>query len=196
MKDIFDMQMQLNICTLSNIGLDFQEIMADPEKKYSWIENYRKALSAEFAEWVREIMENGLETGNAKIEVVDILHFLVSLSQIVGIDHDEAMSVSAKGRTATTVAQVIIQSFLALDELQNSVKWKWWAKGGGFNPDRAINAVRALWHSFYVLCALCGMDDDKIKETYLEKNRVNFMRQARGYNEDTKAEANNEGIHA
>ncbi len=193
MKDIFEMQMKLNECTLGNIGMDFHEITADPEKKYSWVENYRKALSAELAEWAREVMEHGQETRNAKIEVVDTLHFLVSLSQLVGIDHDEARDRAANTQ-GTTFPQVIIQSFLALDELQNSIKWKWWAKGGGFNQHKARNAVLALWHSFHCLCALCAMDEKTVKKIYLEKNRVNFMRQAQGYNEDTKAEEDDEGI--
>ncbi|NTW36883.1 MAG: hypothetical protein HGB17_12280, partial [Syntrophobacteraceae bacterium] len=83
MQEIFDLQRRLNVYTLKNIGLDFEEIFSDSEQKPVWIENYRKALSAELAELVREVEENGFETHNGKVEIVDMLHFLVSLSHLV-----------------------------------------------------------------------------------------------------------------
>jgi len=38
-------------------------------------QNYRKALSAELAELVREVEEHGIGTQNGKVEIVDMLHF-------------------------------------------------------------------------------------------------------------------------
>ncbi len=89
-----------------------------------------------------------------------------------------------------------IRAFLALDELQNSLKWKWWAKGGGFKPEKAKSAVLALWDSMALTCALFGLGFDELKRIYVEKNRVNFLRQNQNYNEDTKTEADNLAIRA
>lgn len=193
MKEIFRMQMKLNERTLSNIGLDFRQIVADEEKKCIWLENYRKALSAELAELVREVQDHGPGSRNGKIEVVDILHFLVSLSQILDITHEEALHLSGDSGPPS-FSPVVIQSFLALDELQNSVKWKWWAKGGGFKPEKARKALKDLWSCFHSLCTLLEVNGDTLKRIYMEKNEVNFRRQENGYDEDRKTEADNDSI--
>jgi hypothetical protein len=188
MKDLFAMQWRLNEYTLNNIGLDYAATVADPELKVVWLENYRKALSAELAELVRDVQEHGIGTKNGMVEVVDILHFLLSLSHIVGIDHDDVSIGSANGDSFEGCA---LSAFLALDALQNSVKWKWWAKGGGFKQDQARHGVLQLWKRFEELCALFSMDFDTVKRVYLAKNELNFRRQDQQYNEDTKTEADN-----
>ncbi len=193
MREIFEMQWRLNIRTLGNIGKDFIKTINDPDQKPVWIENYRKALSAELAELIRETKEHGAGTSNGKIEIVDMLHFLVSLSHIVGVGPDEtpALSVPQNGMSFDECA---VETFLALDDLQNSVKWKWWAKGGGFKPEKARAAVLALWDSLAITCGIFGLGFDELKRIYVEKNRVNFERQDRNYNEDTKTEADNLAI--
>lgn len=195
MREIFDLQWRLNIHTLANIGKDFATTIADPEQKLVWIENYRKALSAELAELIREVREGGIGTRNGKIEIIDMLHFLVSLSHIIGIRPDEtpAFDLPPDGANFDGCA---IKAFLALDELQNSLKWKWWAKGGGFKPERAREAVVGLWNALAETCSVFGLSFDDMKRIYVEKNRVNFERQNRSYNEDTKTEEDNLSIRA
>ncbi len=193
MREIFEMQQRLNIHTLANIGKDFDRTMADPDQKPVWIENYRKALSAELAELIREVSENGIGSGNGKIEVIDIMHFLVSLSQIVGVLPEETPEFRAPENGAT-FQDCAIRTFLALDELQNSVKWKWWAKGGGFKEEKAREAVLELWNAFALTCGVFGLGFEEVKGIYVQKNRVNFQRQDRNYNEDTKTEADNLSI--
>lgn len=193
MREIFDLQWQLNLHTLANIGKDFESTMHDPDEKLVWIENYRKALSAELAELIREVREFGIGTQNGKIEIIDILHFLISLSQIVGVQPEETprFALSQNGASFDSCA---IKAFLALDELQNSLKWKWWAKGGGFKPERARNAILEIWDAVDKICALFGMGFEELKHIYIAKNRVNFERQRQNYNEDTKTEADNLSI--
>lgn len=195
MKEIFQLQWKLNIHTLGKIGLDFETTMNDPVEKPVWIENYRKALSAELAEVIREVDEFGMGTQNGKIEIVDMLHFLVSLSHIVGIEASD-ISLAMKAENGATFRSCAIRTFLALDLLQNSLKWKWWAKGGGFKEDKAREAVMELWKSFDEMCGVFGLDFPTVKRIYVEKNRVNFLRQDRNYNEDTKTEADNRAITA
>jgi dimeric dUTPase (all-alpha-NTP-PPase superfamily) len=193
MEEIFKLQRQLNIFTLKNIGLDYEQTISNPEAKLIWIENYRKALSAELSELVREVEEQGLGTQNGKVEIVDMLHFLVSLSHIVGVEpHEVPISVAREG--AGSFAACALKAFLALDDLQNSLKWKWWAKGGGFKPDKAREAILEFWNHFAENCALFDMDFDTVKKVYIAKNQVNFMRQDQHYNEDTKTEEDNQAL--
>lgn len=193
MKEIFDLQWKLNVTTLGNIGLDFESTIKDTEQKPVWIENYRKALSSELAETIREVDEFGIGTRNGKIEIVDMLHFLVSLSHIMDIDPSE-VRLAMKAENGESFCACAVRTFLALDDLQSSVKWKWWAKGGGFKEEKAAAAIRELWASFDAMCGVFGLDFETVKKIYVEKNRVNFMRQERNYNEDTKTEADNRSI--
>lgn len=193
MEQIFRLQRHLNIFTLKNIGIDFEKTIRDPEENLTWIENYRKALSAELAELVREVEEHGIGTHNGKVEIVDMLHFLVSLSLLIGIDPQQ-VPLSVTATEGDTFRCCALRTFLALDDLQNSLKWKWWAKGGGFKPDRAREAVLALWQHFAENCALFDMDSSTLKKIYISKNQVNFMRQNQHYNEDTKTEDDNQSI--
>ena len=188
--EIFKLQWGLNIFTLANTGRDFVKTIQDPEQVPVWIENYRKALSSELAELVREVRENGMDSPNCKIEIVDMLHFLVSLSHIVGVQPEETPSFCAAPDGASFEG-CVLNTFLGLDDLQNSVKWKWWAKGGGYKPERARQAILALWDSFAALCALFSLDFETMKRIYIAKNQVNFSRQKQNYNEDTKTEADN-----
>lgn len=193
MRDIFEMQWRLNVRTLANIGKDFAETINDSGEKPVWVENYRKALSAELAELIREVEEHGVGTRNGKIEVVDMLHFLVSLSHIVDVQPEETPAFSAP-RNGVSFDECAINAFLALDDLQNSIKWKWWAKGGGFKPEKAKAAVLTLWDSLTLTSGIFGLGFEELKRIYMEKNRVNFERQDRNYNEDTKTEADNLAI--
>ena len=193
MEDIFKFQRQLNVFTLRNIGLDYEHTITHPSEKLLWIENYRKALSAELAELIREVEEHGIGTQNGKVEVVDMLHFLVSLSHILGLEPYEVPTVVAASND-DTFCYCTMRTFLALDDLQNSLKWKWWAKGGGFKPEKARNAVVELWHCFAAICLLFSMDLQILKKIYIAKNQVNFMRQNQHYSEDTKTEEDNQAL--
>ena len=195
MREIFSLQMELNIRTLANAGRDFESTMNDPEQLPIWIENYRKALSAELAELIREVREHGLGTQNGKVEIVDMLHFLVSLSQIVGVEPENIAFLIASGN-GTSFETCAIMAFLGIDELQNSLKWKWWAKGGGFKPERARSAILDLWAALACTCAVFGLGFQELKKIYIAKNRINFERQRQNYNEDTKTEADNLSIQA
>ena len=195
MQEIFRLQWELNIHTLANAGKDFESTIRDPEQRIIWIENYRKALSAELAELIREVRDYGIGTRNGKVEIVDMLHFLVSLSQILDIGPEQTPSFSVPQNGASFEA-CAIRAFLAIDELQNSLKWKWWAKGGGFKPEKARSAILGMWDALALTCAVFGLGFEDLKEIYVAKNRINFERQRQNYNEDTKTEADNLSIRA
>jgi dimeric dUTPase (all-alpha-NTP-PPase superfamily) len=86
LQDLFDKQMALN----RRIGVNPPEM--DDEEKIKWILNYTRATSQELAElidsvpwkWWAKYQE--FDVQNAKVEDVDLFHFLISLAQVLGMD--------------------------------------------------------------------------------------------------------------
>ena len=89
LEAIFHMQSKLNI----RIGIDTTNI---PEAKQpEWVLNYCRALSQELAEttdsvpWKWWAKYQKYDKQNARVEVVDMFHFLISLAQVLGMSaHD------------------------------------------------------------------------------------------------------------
>ena len=85
LENIFDLQEQLNL----RIGVDM-ETMND-EERAKWILNYVRAMQQELAEltdsvpwkWWANYQE--FDKQNAKVEIVDLFHFLISLAQVMGM---------------------------------------------------------------------------------------------------------------
>ena len=85
LESIFELQEQLN----SRIGVDMKD-MPDEEKE-KWILNYVRAMQQELAEltdsvpwkWWAKYQE--FDKQNAKVEIVDLFHFLISLAQVMGM---------------------------------------------------------------------------------------------------------------
>ena len=82
---IFRMQGELN----QRIGVDTLNIAED--KQPEWILNYCRALSQEIAEltdsvpWKWWANYQKYDKQNARVEVVDMFHFLISLAQVLGM---------------------------------------------------------------------------------------------------------------
>ena len=86
LQDLFDKQMALN----HRIGVDPASM--DEEEKAKWVLNYTRAASQELAElidsvpwkWWAKYQE--FDEQNARVEVVDLFHFIISLAQVLGMD--------------------------------------------------------------------------------------------------------------
>lgn len=86
LQAMFDMQMKLN----QRIGVDPPSM--DQEEQTKWVLNYCRATSQELAEltdsvpwkWWAKYQEFDLQ--NARVEVVDLFHFVISLGQVLGMD--------------------------------------------------------------------------------------------------------------
>ena len=82
LDQIFDLQRALNL----RIGVD-TENMTDEQRK-EWALNYARAMGQELAELVDSVpwkwwaKYQSFDKQNAKVEIVDMLHFLVSLAQV------------------------------------------------------------------------------------------------------------------
>ena len=96
LDEIFKMQAELN----KRIGVD-TSAMSD-EDKIKWTLNYSRALAQENAELVDSVpgkwwaKYQKFDEQNARVEVVDMLHFLVSLAQVLGMTADDFYQVYAK----------------------------------------------------------------------------------------------------
>lgn len=85
LEHIFDMQAQLN----RRIGVDTTSLPEDQQKV--WLLNYCRAMTQEIAEltdsvpWKWWAKYQKYDRQNARVEIVDTLHFLVSAAQVVGL---------------------------------------------------------------------------------------------------------------
>lgn len=127
------------------------------------------------------------------------MHFLISLSQLVDLSPERVRDNFDLGFTeAAPIAindRISESIFVYLDILQNSVKWKWWADGGGFKKDKAAGAIIVLWVMLGALAKnYTDLDFHGLKEAFRAKCAVNHARQDNGYNEDTKTEADNQAL--
>jgi len=93
---MFAMQKELN----RRIGQD-TDTMTDDERA-TWILNYARALGQELAELVDSVPwkwwagYQRFDKQNAKVEIVDIFHFLISIAQTVGLTADDVFSAYMK----------------------------------------------------------------------------------------------------
>lgn len=85
LEEIFNLQDALN----KRIGVNTDR-MSD-EEKAKWILNYTRAIQQEVAElidstpWKWWARYQEFDEQNAKVEIVDLFHFLVSLAQVLGM---------------------------------------------------------------------------------------------------------------
>lgn len=89
LRELFRMQRALN----ERIGV-FTDRMDEAEKT-KWILNYCRATSQELAEltdsvpWKWWAKYQKFDEQNARVEVVDLFHFLISLAQVLGMSADD-----------------------------------------------------------------------------------------------------------
>lgn len=89
LAQIFEMQEELN----ARIGVNLKGI--DESEQTKWVLNYTRAMQQEMAEltdsvpwkWWAKYQE--FDKQNARVEVIDLFHFLVSLAQTLGMTADD-----------------------------------------------------------------------------------------------------------
>lgn len=90
LNHMFAMQAQLN----KRIGVHTDQPMSD-EERTKWVLNYCRAMSQEMAEltdsvpWKWWAKYQKFDQQNARVEVVDLFHFLISLAQVLGMSADD-----------------------------------------------------------------------------------------------------------
>lgn len=89
LENIFGLQEQLN----RRIGVEMSGL--NDEEKTHWILNYIRAMQQELAEltdsvpwkWWAKYQE--FDQQNAKVEIIDLFHFLISMAQVMGMTAED-----------------------------------------------------------------------------------------------------------
>lgn len=96
LRELWRMQDALN----KRIGV-ITEGMSD-EDKAKWLLNYSRALTQETAELVDSVpwkwwaKYQKFDEQNARVEVVDLFHFLISMAQVLGMSADDVFNAYIK----------------------------------------------------------------------------------------------------
>lgn len=96
LRELFRMQETLN----QRIGVRTEGL--SDEEKTKWLLNYCRAMSQELAEltdsvpWKWWAKYQKFDEQNAKVEVVDLFHFLISMAQVLGMNADDVFNAYTK----------------------------------------------------------------------------------------------------
>ncbi len=96
LEEIFSMQQTLN----ERIGVQTKNMTEDDQVK--WLLNYSRAMQQELAElidstpWKWWAKYQKFDSQNARVEVVDLFHFLVSMGQVLGMSADDIYNAYVK----------------------------------------------------------------------------------------------------
>jgi dimeric dUTPase (all-alpha-NTP-PPase superfamily) len=96
LSEIFRMQHELNV----RIGVDLSQL--PEEEQVKWVLNYSRAMTQEIAEltdsvpWKWWAKYQTFDRQNAKVEVIDLFHFLISLAQTLGMTADDVFDAYVK----------------------------------------------------------------------------------------------------
>ena len=96
LENIFELQEKLN----SRIGVNMEGM--DEAEQTKWILNYVRAMQQELSEltdsvpwkWWAKYQE--FDEQNARVEVVDLFHFLISMAQVLGMTADDVFQAYLK----------------------------------------------------------------------------------------------------
>jgi dimeric dUTPase (all-alpha-NTP-PPase superfamily) len=96
LQEIFRMQEELNL----RIGVNTSTLTE--EEKVKWVLNYTRAMTQEIAELVDSVpwkwwaKYQNFDQQNARVEVVDLFHFLISMAQVLGMSADDVFNAYMK----------------------------------------------------------------------------------------------------
>lgn len=96
LRELWQMQKALN----ERIGVNMEGMSA--EEKTRWILNYTRAMTQEIAElndsvpWKWWAKYQKFDEQNARVEVVDLFHFLISIAQVLGMSADDVFNAYIK----------------------------------------------------------------------------------------------------
>jgi hypothetical protein len=229
LADIYDAQRALNHRT---VGFDVCTI-EDEDTRLAWFRNYLTAWDQELKELLESLDRNAvfrggltdgfvLDVQNVQIEVVDMLHFLVSLFQVIGepgirgervdgspesfdaylarlaSDHEAFYGLGIlSGNDDETMNRLLVlhglHAAVETGQVLDTVQWKWWARQGS-RWDEALDALYArLFPRWCHLVLASGMDGGGVRDLYMKKNKLNFERQEGGYKEGTYRKTDESG---
>lgn len=78
-------------------------------------------------------------------------------------------------------------------EMEDDLPWKWWKDKDSIDWDHVRMELIDELHFWVSKCQLVGLDPDSLTELYMKKNKLNNIRQDKGYG-STYDKVNKEGI--
>lgn len=213
---IWNLQAFLNNETLKANGYDVQlpdfvEAAANNSVQkhgllHYWIQQYSLCALTEVQEYERELPPNyplpladHTTTVKEELELIDVLHFLVSMAQVSGMSYEDfRMRLLTSPDTGQDVLEDIQQSTLPITDTHHAIRdailsvitllpWKHWSKKQDFDLEKVRTAIAGAMHQWVSYCRYVDMTPDRILHLYEEKNKVNIERQkSMTYSEDTK----------
>jgi dimeric dUTPase (all-alpha-NTP-PPase superfamily) len=96
LEEIFRLQEELNL----KIGVTTATL--DEEGKTKWLLNYTRAMQQEMAELVDSVpwkwwaKYQKFDEQNARVEVIDLFHFLISMAQVLGMTPQDVFDAYTK----------------------------------------------------------------------------------------------------
>ncbi len=186
--DVWEKMKKLNSRILRERRYLSYDQICDDEKqtsiKIDWTLNYTRALIHEVAEYYDEI-----DSHKEKIELIDILFFLVSVLQIAGWNKFTFAKLMSKKHVHFETDEFYSENmiFTAI-EIENSIAWKHWKSYTfGIHPNKFHDAISDFvedWkeHTFIIH----KMTPKQVHQAFLDKLDVNHKRQDDGYVEKHK----------
>lgn len=172
-KQMFELQQKLNDATN---GLIWTEGATKEGRQISWLRCiYMEAAEAidsfNWKHWKN--IEGEPDLDNAKVELVDIWHFIMS----------EAIHF---GDTKFAEAYADMQPEREINpELTVEILERMLAIAASANVDKSQNALYEITGLFFKALAAMNMDVAELYKRYLVKNQLNTFRQEHGYKEGT-----------
>lgn len=230
--EMSEMQHKLNI----KIGIDTKNL--NEYEKLIWFYNYLQALSDEIVEaknciswkwWSKESKENGqfstiLDFKNLKIELVDMLHFILSLDHVTNykLNIENTIVLNSQPPSGTNYWETFklldqflfkvqsikndkyyfeLYSFPALIAANDKYINKDFFNLNGIKDNYVIGRklqytvyMDEIWNQFVKCYLSLDITFDTLFNIYLLKNEVNFERQNNDYSVLTKTEEDNNKI--
>ncbi|MBA5249704.1 MAG: dUTPase, partial [Gammaproteobacteria bacterium] len=170
---MFVLQQQLNDATN---GLIWTEGATKEGRQIAWLRCiYMEAVEAidsfNWKHW--KDIEGGHDLDNAKVELVDIWHFI--MSEAIHFGDTGFAEVYEDMRAEREVNPEMVVEILE----------KLVAVAATANVDKSQNALYEITGLFFQALAMMGMGVDELYRRYLVKNQLNAFRQAYGYKEGT-----------
>lgn len=218
---IWSMQHELNL----KVGKD----TIFDEKKHEMLFMYCLALNDEIIELLKcydivsiknplegvhyakyEIIEKNFK--NAKIEIIDSLHFLISIFHILDIKFEnnnpiimfENIEKEYNKSVYSNIYLHIMNLLFIVNKIMNRTNWKWWSKSVKENPNSQYKLIfnydninqdcEDALKTLFIICYYLNMNLNDIFEIYKLKWEVNCERQNTNYDVKTKDEKDNLSI--
>lgn len=178
--------------------------------KIMWIELFMSAIDDELRELEICFETPKTDIQNARVEVIDIWHFLVSASIAAGLDPDNMLLYMAKNmrnpftdaflenRPETVHKPDIFSVVRGMDKYRRAIvncfNWKWWSDPEPVDWDMVTKSLIHFWRYLFLASISVGLSLSGVIDIYKKKWEINKQRQEKGYSKSTKDESDNSTV--